>query len=197
MEENIMSETNNQPDDTAVSDQPAESTDMGATDSTDWKAEAEKWKALARKHEKGFKTLSSELDAIKASQMSEAEKAVAEAEARGRAAALAETGPKLAKAALAAEAAKAGVTLPDDRFINFAPLVSESGEPDTDAIASFVKSLPKPNTSEFTQDVFKGSSGGSGSKVRQLTREDLSRMTNEEINAAREKGQLNALLGIA
>ncbi|WP_440066454.1 hypothetical protein [Streptosporangium sp. OZ121] len=171
-------------------------TEVPDTGGKDWEADAKMWKALARKHENGFKTVSKDLETLRASQMTEAEKAIAEAKLAGRSEALAEVGPRLAKSALATAAAKAGVSLPDERFINYSPLMA-NGEPDADAITAFVKSLPKSNAPEFTQDVFNGGgASGAGSKVKQLTRADLANMTHEQINAARDSGQLNTLLGI-
>lgn len=57
-------------------------TDQQADKAVDWQAEAEKWKALARKHEQREKEnaeKAKEYDTFKASQMSELEKAQAEA----------------------------------------------------------------------------------------------------------------------
>lgn len=122
-------------------------TEATVTDVTDWKAEADKWKSQARKHEERAKSnadAAKELDRVRASQMTETEKAVAEAEARGRAAALTTAGVRLAKAELRAEAAGTVDKATLDGFLEYADLskfIGEDGEPDTKAIQAAVKKL--------------------------------------------------------
>lgn len=122
----------------------------------DWKAEAEKWQALARKNEERAKsnaTAAKELERVRAAAMTEQEKAVAEAEARGKTAALAGSGERLARAELRAAAATAGVdkaTL--DGFLEYANLqrfVGDDGEPDTKAIAAAVQKLGGGKPADF------------------------------------------------
>lgn len=137
--------------------EPAKTDDQPApadTDDKDWKAEAEKWQTQARKHEKRAKdnsTAAKELEKLKASMMSEQEKAVAEAEARGRQAAVGEVGQRLAAAEI--KAALTGVVpdpaaLVDD--LNLAKYVGEDGQVDADAVAELRKKFealkPKDET---------------------------------------------------
>lgn len=79
-----------------------------------------------------------------ASAMTEHEKAVVEAEARGRTAALSQTGAKLARAEFRAAASGRVSTETLDGFLEYADLskfVGDDGEPDTKAIEAAVKKL--------------------------------------------------------
>jgi hypothetical protein len=131
-------------------------TETPGTEVTDWQAEADKWKALARKHEgqaKANATAAKELAQFRQSQMTETEKAVAEAEARGRTAALTATGSRLAKAELRAAAAGTVDKATLDGFLEYADLskfVGDDGEPNTKAIEAAVKKLGgEPATTNF------------------------------------------------
>ncbi|HYJ33848.1 MAG TPA: hypothetical protein VE326_11565 [Candidatus Binatia bacterium] len=116
-------------------------------DSTDWKAEAAKWKAQARKHETRSKenaTAKAELERLRKASMSEQEKAVAEAEERGKKAAMSAAAVRLARAEL--RAAAAGTVDKDalDGFLEYADLskfIGEDGEPDDKAITAAIKKL--------------------------------------------------------
>lgn len=159
-------------------------------------ADRDKWKSMARKHEAGYKDITKKYDQLSQSQMSETEKAIEAAKAEARKATLSEVGAELTTAALTAQAAKAGVTLPDVAYINVAALSGEDGRPNGDAIDAFLKTLPKAGKS-FDQDVFTKTAGNrEGNKPRQLTRADLQGMAPEDVQAARLAGQLNDLLGI-
>lgn len=125
-----------------------EQTATADTDATDWKAEAEKWSALARKHEERAKsnaTAARELDKVRAAAMTEQEKAVAAARAEGLTEAQKAAAPRLVRAELRAVALEAG--LGKDAlagFLEYADLsrfVTEDGEPDEKAIAAAVKKL--------------------------------------------------------
>ncbi len=96
------------------------------------------WKTQARENEKRAKanaTAAKELEKLKASMMSDQEKAVTEAEARGRTAALSEGGKRLAAAE--AKAALTGV-VPDPAAIveelDLARYVTDDGDVDMDAV---------------------------------------------------------------
>jgi hypothetical protein len=126
-------------------DAPAETTE---TDVKDYKAEAEKWQALARKNEERAKsnaTAAKELEKVRAAAMSEQERAVAEAKSAGLTEAQKATAPRLVRAELRAAAAEAG--LGKDAlagFLEYADLskfVTDDGEPDDKAIAAAVKRL--------------------------------------------------------
>ncbi|MFE9455975.1 hypothetical protein [Streptomyces californicus] len=156
-------------------------------------AEIDKWKALSRTNEKRWQDASAERDQLKSAGMTDAEKAVEAARAEARTAALSEYGTRLADAELRAQAAKAGVELPPADFLNLSKFVGDDGSVNADVIGSFVSSLPKPVAEpEFTQGLGLGRQGGSG--VSQLSRDDLSRMSPQEINAARKAGQLDSLM---
>ena len=94
--------------------------------------------------EKELKSLRKEIDEIRQSSMSEAEKQVAEAEARGRAEAQTHFGSRLVRSEFVAAAAKrnpgfdAAAVLDD---LNLTKFVNDDGEPDAKAIASAVERL--------------------------------------------------------
>ncbi|MEU4579971.1 hypothetical protein [Nonomuraea sp. NPDC023979] len=190
-----MSEQN---DSVTTTEQTTETGTETAPDMEALKNEVAKWRTMSRKHEANAKAAAKQLEDLQAANLSDAEKAVAEARAEGERAAVTKLSARLASAELAAEAAKAGAQLPDTEFINMSRFVTSDGDVESDAIKAFVKSLPKAGDKpRFDQDALSGGGDGSGSKVRQLTREDLKRMNYEQIEEARKKGQLNDLLGIS
>src|SRR4051794_4841840 len=73
-----------------------------ATDTTDWKAKARKWEQRAKDNQRAAK----DLDAQRRAAMTEADRAVLEAEERGRTAALTSFGQRLARTEFIAEAAR-------------------------------------------------------------------------------------------
>lgn len=172
--------------------------DGGGDGEPDWKAEAEKWKSLARKHEDASKKNSSaqkELEKLKAEGMSEQEKAVAEAEARGRQAALAVAAEKLAGAEI--KAALTGVVKNPAEIVgdlNLAKYVTDTGDVDAEAVAAlrarFLEQLPAKDPADLKQ----GNRGGSGPS--QLTRAELAKMTPEQIDQAHREGRLNEMQGL-
>jgi len=131
------SDTSTEP--AAPADQPAKD-DLG--DSGKRALEAER--AARKEAEKQAKAVQRELEQLRQAQMSESEKAVAEAEARGRTSAITEFGQRLAAAQFVAEAAKrnpdfdAASVLED---LNLAKYVTEAGEPDGDGLAAVVTRL--------------------------------------------------------
>lgn len=93
---------------------------------------------------KALKAAQKELETLRQAQMSESEKALTEAETRGRASAVAEFGQKLAAAQFIADAARrnaefdaAGV-LED---LNLGKYVTDDGQPDAKGIAAVVERL--------------------------------------------------------
>lgn len=108
--------------------------------STDFKAEAEKWKAQAQKHEKEWKRYSKELAALTASGLSDSEKAIAAARAEG----MREAVTLIAAAKI--EAALTGV-VPDPQSIvedlNLAKYVGDDGVVDVDKIAGLKEKYVK------------------------------------------------------
>jgi hypothetical protein len=134
-------------------EQTAESTDRA---DTDWKAEAEKWQNLARKHEERSRKdagAAKELEKFRAAAMTETEKAVAEAKASGATEAVRAAAPRLVKAELRAAAAEAG--LPKESltgFLKYAELsrfVGEDGEVDEKAISAVIKELGGGKPADF------------------------------------------------
>ena len=104
------------------------------------RAEAAKYRTQAR-------TATTELDKVRQSSMSEAEKAIAEAEARGRTAATADFGKRLARSALETAAAKRNpeFDIAGLDYVDMSRLMGEDGEPDAKAIAAAVERLvPAP-----------------------------------------------------
>lgn len=166
------------------------------TDTTDWKVEAEKWKGFSRKHEDNWKANSKELEALRASQMTDSEKAIADAESRGRASGLSEAGTRLANAELRAAAATAGVAIPEtlSGLLDVSRLLTADGTPDVGAINALVASLgtAKPPAPTFAQNTGVGPQGTS--TTGQLTHDDLRKMSPIEINKARKEGLLNHLM---
>lgn len=121
-------------------------------DGKDLAAEVAKWKAMARKHEATAKANSDaakKLADIEESQKTETEKAISEAEKRGKAAASQEFGQELAKAKF--EAIAAG-RIPDVEGViedlNLSKFLDENGRPDVEAITAsverFVALVPPP-----------------------------------------------------
>lgn len=157
--------------------QPAEQQpETGAAgDTTDWKAEAEKWKALSRKNETAASRAQSELDKATRAAMSETEKAIAEAEARGKAAAAVEYGRQLAAAKLEAAAASKGIVLGEAAdLIDVGKFVDEQGQVDAAGINAAVATLAKlaparPGTQAGGVEL----NGGPGGPPRTYTRAQL------------------------
>lgn len=120
----------------------------------DWQAEAEKWKALARKHEARAKENSaaaSELESLRQSAMTDQEKAVAEAEQRGRQAARVELARNLAAAEV--KAALTGVVADPAQIVedlNLERYVTDDGGVDAEKVAAlrakYEALAPKPTT---------------------------------------------------
>lgn len=114
-------------------------------DTTDWKAEARKWEQRAKEN----RAAAADLEKQRKAAMTDAERAVAEAEERGRSAVRAEYGARLAQTEFRAAAATrnpgydVGKAL---QYVNLAAFVGDDGEPDTKAIAAAVADLvPEPS----------------------------------------------------
>jgi len=138
------------------------------------KADAEKWKSIARKHEERSKanaTAAKELEEFRQSQMSEQEKAVAAAIAQARADTLAEVGSALVDAEVKTAAARAsagGRQIDADALLeglNRAAFLTEDGKPDGDAIAKWIDRIapkaeaPKEPKSPMFPDLGQGARG--------------------------------------
>lgn len=146
----------------------------GGTGGEDWEAKyreaiehSRKWEARAKEN----KTAADELTKLKHSQMSEQEKAVAEAEAKGRTAAAADYGLKLAGAEFRAAVAAAGIDLGEAaELIDVARFVADDGEVNTAAIKSAVTKLAKvaPKGPGRSGGDFSGGGGDAPSLDKQI-----------------------------
>jgi hypothetical protein len=169
----------------------SETSETATAEERDWQAEAEKWKALARKHEGNAKTNADkarQFDEFQESQKSELEK-------------LQDRATKAEEAAQerAAEMAllKAGVQhgLSEDDLA----LVGTHGSPED--IAERAERLASRLKASAPKTDFGGGDRGEdvGSKVKQMTESELSALYAErrysEIEQARQEGRLADLLG--
>jgi hypothetical protein len=177
----------------------SEAAETETVEPVDYKVEADRWRHHSRTNEGKLKAALKELDEIRQSQMSDQEKALEAARAEGRNSAVAEFGKDLTFAQITAEAAKAGVALPEGvtGFIDTSRLVGDDGRPNSDAISAFVNSFaayqaPKAPAYPSASQLGLGPQGGSGPV--QYTRDDLKRLSPAQINEAHEKGHLEALL---
>jgi hypothetical protein len=110
--------------------------------------EARKWETRSKENHQA----KTELEKQRQAAMTDAERAVAEAEARGRTAAVSEFGKRLATSEIRATAATEGADLAGVfDFLDLGRFVTDDGEPDEKAIKSFVAGLPKkdPGTPSF------------------------------------------------
>ncbi len=163
----------------------------------DWKAEARKWEQRAKDN----KGAADELEKLKASQMSEQERAVAEAEKRGRTAAAIEHGKELAAARFEAAASKAGVNLGDAAdLIDTARFVDKDGKVDTDGIQAAVKKLAKLAPAKGPGRSGGDLGGGSGHQAPTIEQQiaeaqskgnwrEVMRLQNTKLAAAAEAAQ--------
>ena len=141
-------------DDTTPQDAPTPPADQAPTDGATPPADdnlgdpgkraLEAERAARKEAEKQAKAVQKELEQLRQAQMSESEKALAEAEARGKASATSAFGQRLAAAEFVAAAARrnpeydASAVLED---LNLAKYVGEDGEPDAKGIAAAVERL--------------------------------------------------------
>jgi outer membrane biosynthesis protein TonB len=155
----------------------------------DWQAEAEKWKALSRKHEDTAKANADKakrLDELEESQKTELQKA-ADAAAKAQADAAA------ARAELAVKSAALKHKLSDE---DLDLLGTHGTAEEIDARAERLAARLKAAADSKPKPDFGGGDRGEdvGSKAGQLTREDMKRMSPEQIVEASEKGQFDDLL---
>lgn len=179
----------------ATAPEPTTTTDTTPEPDRDWKAEADKWKALARKHENASASTLKELEQMRTAQMSDSEKAIAEAEKRGHLAALKEMRTEMARTKL--QAAAAGKVSDVDallELIDINRLVTDDGVDEaaiTAAVDRFTKVVPQAPKFDKVE------LGPQGDRPRQLGEAELARMTPEQIVEARRTGQLDDLLGVS
>lgn len=163
----------------------------------DWKVEAEKWKEMSRRTESANAKALKELEQLRIAQMSESEKAIAEAEKRGRDMALVEMRGDIARAKLQAQAA--GKVADVDALIelvDISKLITESGV-DDGAIAAVIERFTKVAPLQPAPPKFGAVElGPQGDRPRQFGEADLARMTPEQKVEARRNGQLDELMGV-
>lgn len=141
------------------------STEAASTETesqTDWQAEAEKYKALSRKNEERAKSNAEKAkgyDDLKATQMTEQEKAVEAARVEARQAALTEAAPRLVgaefRAALAGRrTAEQVADLIED--LDLSKYLTESGEVDTERVTKKAELLAPASEERKTAPSFGG-----------------------------------------
>ena len=176
---------------------PAPSAATEEAHEVDYQAEADKWKAMARKHEqqaKGNAEAAKELAAIKEAQKTAEEKAAGRAAELERKAAAAEL--KALRYEVATETGLPAKLIPylrgdtaDEMQASAAELIGllipkiEEGKPE----------LPPTRPKEALKP---GNTKTEDQGLPQLSRDDLKRMTPEQIVKAKEQGQLDAVLGV-
>lgn len=152
----------------------------------DWEAEARKWKELSRKNEARMKEnaekarLYDEAQEQGKSELQKAQEAAAKAEARA--------------AAMEAEAMRAKVAAATGVD---ADLLSGSSEEELRASAERLLAWRGAQVPKGAPATDAGVRGDEIRAARQLTREDLKKMSPAEIIKARQDGQLNNIMGIA
>lgn len=152
----------------------------------DWEAEARKWKELSRKNESQMKENAEKArlyDEAQEQGKSELQKALDKAaQAEARAAAME------AEAMRAKVAAATGVD---------ADLLSGSSEEELRASAERLLAWRAAQVPKGAPATDAGVRGDEIRSARQLTRDDLKKMSPSEIIKARKDGQLNNIMGIA
>lgn len=152
----------------------------------DWEAEARKWKELSRKNESRMKEnaekarLYDEAQEQGKSELQKAQEAAAKAEARA--------------AAMEAEAMRAKVAAATGVD---ADLLSGSSEEELRASAERLLAWRGAQVPKGAPATDAGVRGDEIRAARQLTRDDLKKMSPAEIIKARQDGQLNNMMGIA
>lgn len=162
-------------DDTTTSTTTTTDTSTDTGDTTDWQAEAEKWKATSRKHEERAKTnaaAAKELEQFRQQHMTDQEKAVEQARSEARAETLKATGAKVVVAEIRAAAAGRFEKDQLDELIDGidkAKFLDEDGDVDADKVQRFVDGIaPKPTEPGFP-DLGQGARGaGTGGNADPL-----------------------------
>lgn len=140
---------------TTDTDQPAaDKTDQSATDGGDLgdpgKQALDRMKTERNEARRNAKALEKELEDLRTQSMSDADKAVAEAEKRGRESATTELGKRLVRAEFDAVAGRRNPDIDTGgvlEFVDLARFVGDDGEPDAKAIKAAVERLvPAPQT---------------------------------------------------
>lgn len=171
-------------DATSAQETPAAAEDTAKQ--VDWEAEARKWKELSRKNESRMKEnaekarLYDEAQEQGKSELQKAQEAAARAEARA--------------AAMEAEALRAKVAAATGVD---ADLLAGSSEEELRASAERLLAWRGAQVPKGAPATDAGVRGDEIRAARQLTRDDLKKMSPAEIIKARQDGQLNNMMGIA
>lgn len=171
-------------DATSAQETPAAAEDTAQQ--VDWEAEARKWKELSRKNESRMKEnaekarLYDEAQEQGKSELQKAQEAAAKAEARA--------------AAMEAEAMRAKVAAATGVD---ADLLSGSSEDELRASAERLLAWRAAQVPKGAPATDAGVRGEEIRAAKQLTRDDLKKMSPSEIIKARKDGQLNNIMGIA
>lgn len=147
---------------------------------TDWKAEARKWEGLA----KANKSAAEKLVELEEAGKSEAEKLAQRATA-------AESERDTARQELLRSRTALAKGLPADLADRLRGSTEEEMAEDADRLLALIA---KPKAAADVDQGVKGVNKGATEGPAQLTREDMKRMSPEQIDAAREKGQFDRLL---
>lgn len=144
---------------------PADTPDTGGDD-IDWKAEAEKWQGLARKHEERAKANAAaarERDELKRSTMTEVERAVDEAKAAARAEVMREVAADRVDDAVRVAAAGRSVDVEALlEGLDRAKFAGDDGQPDRKAITEWLDKVA-PAGRPGGPDLGQGARGGRNS----------------------------------
>jgi len=170
-----------------------------APEKVDLASEVEKWKSLSRKNEAQAKAnaqAAKELEELRAASLTDQERLIASTRQETELAVRREFANKLVDAEL--KSALTGKNLDAASLLSFDKnsFIDASGEVDSNAIAAWVEAHTKA-IDNAAPDLGQGVRGKTISGVAQIrNRDELAKMTPDEINAARKDGRLNLLLGI-
>jgi hypothetical protein len=134
-------------------------------------ADRDRWKALSRQNETNYNTSRTELQQLQTEQQA----AIEAARTEGRTSALGEVSTELVSAELRLQAVGAGAELPDLSFLDLNRFTGEDSRPDTDAVKSFIESLPKQANSGtgFPQIAGAGHNKGGNGEFTSINPSDL------------------------
>lgn len=176
-----------------------EHTETDTTASTDAvsRAELKKIRSETASLRRRTKDAESELEKLRTEQLSESEKAIAQARQEARQEALGEANQRVIAAEIRAAAAAAGAIDPDVvvKLVDPAEItIADDGTiaDVSDVVAALLETKPflVKQESRFNGTADQGASG----RPSQLTRDDLKTMSANEINTARREGRLDGLL---
>jgi hypothetical protein len=134
--------------------------DTEQTPEPDYRAEADKWKALARKHEEKAKVNAEKAkgyDELKQSHMTEQEKAVEQAKAEARAEVLRETAPERVRLAFEAIAGSRMTAEQIEEFledVDTSKYLTETGAVDRERVGKKVDALAPKQQDDDKRDLF-------------------------------------------